>query len=925
LHKYKQWINVVDDVIQWPHPEIRKVENSLYTCPEVRKWVIPTLKDKFFMTHLMVFKEKLIFWEEILGNKTSFMPPIEVAKRCVLLGPEFPKYIKDCIEDSLRSNTGLGDELLYEESDPEAWGHDYFFSPRDCLNFRLPDTQEDIKRLLVKPPPVDPKFLDRLDQEFRNFIKPPSHRVDLDDLDYLGLFTEKSSFTPLDTKRRKSNYCARIGKKVNPAKQLEFDYCFVQKNASEGRAAVVGTPETLLLIKKFHKMFKAVAHCPEDHYSDPLVTKGLEKWLSAESTREGFIMSDIKKSGLTFNRTVFNRLIAILHELMPTWGWDYFKDYGNAVIHLPNDSKPRPILNGFGLGMLDCVISFTQACIYNILIEDHDTRAYRLDAKFWSDDSIIKARMNLNLELDLDGLDELMQIFNGLLSKCGIVVHEKKPYVSRLGVFLESYGTPYKCSWDSLKRGQYLGCLFDVLKASDIYRAKEIFATLLLDVPKELTTWISTVQDVIISYWGYEFHPEESTMPFEAGGWSYCVEDGWNTFLHTMQELEDTPLTAKFTGLCNTHKPARRFLKLHKQHEEYIQNILDLGWKDDPTAHSWSVIAGATLKQDYKLARDLPLIEKKILDKRQQQWKKMNQPKQHLTEYGQLLKFWDDIKGIGWYLPPRFRLKKREFPTPGRLTKGPKANPTKISRDRAWLYLTRIKGSNLKIIDPFEEFSSYQDVCSKLLTSLSGGVHRSIDEVAFAILNNYDLEELYLKLKEKFGEMTIIDISPELDQVKEIINEAMTSTKGHYVYPLPGTSYSILTDLEENSPLLRYPELDGTAVALLLGNKDLNLTSWEFPIEARFYAQDIKTSYAKYVLEATIKKPAKQIPEEAEELTPEALENLSYYREMIKGAVAHLALGFGDHSNISEEILSIDGPSTSAFDDEDFDMGGMFD
>jgi hypothetical protein len=926
LHKFMQWVNVVDDVIDWPHNEIGKVENSILTCPSVQKWKIPSLKDKSFELHLIAFREKLLFWDKILEGRTSFMPPIEVAKRCIFLGPEFPGYIKDCIEDSLRFNTGLGDELKYEFADPDAWGHDYFFSPRDCLNFRLPDTQEDISRLLIKPPDVDPKFMKRLEREFRNFIKVPNHRVDLDDLDYLSLFNEKSTFiSPEGPKRRTKNYIARIGKKVRPDEQLEFDYCFVQKNASEGRAAVIGKPGTLLKIKKFHKMFKAINNCPEDHYSNPHITKGLEKWLSIDSLRSGFIMSDIKKSGLTFNRNVFNMLIRILHELMPTWGWDEFHDYGKALLHLPDKSKPVPILNGFGLGMLDCVVSFTQACIYNILIEDYDTRAYRMDAKFWSDDSIIKVRMNLNLILDLDGLDELMSIFNELLSQCGIVVHNKKPYVSRLGVFLESYGTPYKCKWDSAKRGQYLGCLFDVLKAPDIFRAKEIFATLMLEVPKDVMPWASTALDTIVSFWGYEFHPDEVMMPFESGGWSYCVDEGWNTFISSAQEVEETDTNAKLIRLCNVHSLPRRTLKLHKKHEEYIQSIVDLGWAEDPTVHSWSVLAGSTLRQDYKSLQDIASIEKKILKRRQLCWLKPL-TKHSDTEYGELLTFWDKIKKVGWYLPPRYRLKKRDFPYPGPLLPTKDSLASKISRERAWLHLTRSKGSDVSVIDPYIEYKSNMDVCSILLTSLTKGQHRSLDEVAFAILNNYDLEELYLKLLEVYGrDFTIIEISPEIDAVKDVLRGCMAPTKGNFVFPLQNTPYSILTDLEGESPLLRYPDVDSTGVAILFSNPYLNFTSWDFPLEARSYAQDATASYAQIVQGLRPSKALVEAQQDDDDYPDEHVQDLSYFREMLKGAIAHQTMGLDrDNEDPEPKILTITESYSSVFDEDDFEMPDLF-
>jgi len=160
---------------------------------------------------------------------------------------------------------------------------------------------------------------------------------------------------------------------------------------------------------------------------------------------------------------------------MPDWGWDKFFDYGGATISIPSIGKTSRITNGYGLGMMDCVISFTQSVLYNMWIESTELYGYRLDAKFWSDDSVIRVRSSPDHDIDDDKLNYLMSSYNAHSSKFGIIVHDEKPYFSRLGVFLETYGTT-DVPWDHVKRGQYIGCLFDTLKAPSIYRAKEMFS-----------------------------------------------------------------------------------------------------------------------------------------------------------------------------------------------------------------------------------------------------------------------------------------------------------------------------------------------------------------------------------------------------------------------------------------------------------------
>jgi hypothetical protein len=925
LHRYKQWVSIVDEVIKWPHPEQLKVEKSLYNPKTISKWEIPSLRDKSFEMHLRTFKEKLAFWELVLEGKDSFMPPIEVARRSVFLGPEFPKYIKDCIEDSLRDKSGFDRDLLYEDSFENAWGHDYFFSPRDCLNYQLPDDLSDIKRVLIDPPDIPEKSLKRLEAAFRDFIKVPQHKVELDDVDYLEMFSGSSSFVGEDKPRRRvQKYEANIGRTLRLDKQFKFDYCFVQKNAAEGRAALCASPGTLLQIKRFHKMFKAVADCPEDMYSNPTVTLGLEKWLTSDNPRVGYIMSDIKKSGLTFNRNLHNLLIKVLHELMPTWGWDDFLDFGNATICIPGiSSKPLPLTNGYGLGVMDCVISFTQACIYNIMIEDHDLVSYHLEAKFWSDDSVIKAKLKVGEELDLPQLYELMEEFNELSSQMGIHVHDKKPYISKMGVFLESYGRPRRTSWDASKRCQYIGCLFDVLKCPDIFRAKEVFSTLMLDVPEELMPWVTYAQEIIVSFWGYEFSPEEIWMPFEAGGWSYVLEDGWNIYFQRIQDITDTEISQQLSRLANCHSPRRRRLALHKKNELYISSLINMGWEDDPSAHNWKIMASSVLLSDYKARRDVHAIETKVLKARQDAWVNACKPKHSTTEYGAMLEFWDSVKRLGWYLPPQSMVTSSEIDY-GAICHEELNNqlPARIDRSRAWLYLSEQRGSTVKVVDPWFAYTDYESVCSAMLRSISGAKHTRLSDCVFSIVNNYNLEELSKKLFKMYGPCYIKDSLTENHWALDLIKDSMKSTSGDFVFPLAGSPYSFLTKLEEYSPLLNRPYVNATGAALLLGNKDLNYSCWEFPPEAFSFAEELSSK--KDTNKVVHTEPFIHDPNQTNWSEEDIRIRNEYYRSMILGAMhgQHLDM-LGERAGESFGTLFTE-EVPSAFDDEDFELGEMF-
>jgi len=58
------------------------------------EWVIPSFKDDTLNAHCVAFKCKLLYWEKTSKGKELFMPPVEVAKRSILLDMNFQNMSK---------------------------------------------------------------------------------------------------------------------------------------------------------------------------------------------------------------------------------------------------------------------------------------------------------------------------------------------------------------------------------------------------------------------------------------------------------------------------------------------------------------------------------------------------------------------------------------------------------------------------------------------------------------------------------------------------------------------------------------------------------------------------------------------------------------------------------------------------------------
>jgi hypothetical protein len=344
----------------------------------------------------------------------------------------------------------------------------------------------------------------------------------------------------------------------------------------------------------------------------------------------------------------------------------------------------------------------------------------------------------------------ILDQYNSKAAECGIKVHEKKPYISCKGVFLESYGEAYRFPWDHTKGSQWLGCLFDTLKAPTIGRAKEIFSTICLEVPEMLDPWISYIQDVVISYWGYEFHKDEYLSPVELGGWRYIIKDNFNMlFWWLMDQNENSKIHKLLNVKLNSHKEIP-LSELQRSNKEYIKSIISRGWIDDPSHLSWKMMSKTALCSFNKGYRSLFRVEVKFEKKKQFYWK--DKPPE--TMYYLTKKLWEEVNELGWYLPPEFttstsfsrhvREKVCEF------------KPRDFDLNRAYLHLTRHKGSILELNDPLLDYKSVtdSDLASYILWNISKGYKIPASDAYFALTYGYDYDKVYRAISGIIGDFT---------------------------------------------------------------------------------------------------------------------------------------------------------------------------
>lgn len=647
IQKWNSEISHVEtDQFPFPHPELPMLIESLGNSHSLDGWTIPRLEDKALARDIYRLKVTILWWEKLPGEK--FTDGYRVMFRCLSEGPAFAEWLDDAIKYSLRLSTGVAfatDYSAFPEQADSVWGLDYFFSPYHLIPFK-PVDKRDYELVFQDPPEIEAELLENLKEVFRDRVKQVDKLPQLDDLDRLKLQTGTKVLDPISKKRR-FNFELRgpKGTPLTTTNAFKYERLVVFKAPHESRDCFVPDEETRNSLLLIHKQCGLILDSPYDDIPESDFT-GLQEWLSGGSNIY-YIMADQKKCGLTFPLPLIKALIEVLHELYPNENLSHFDGYLNASV--TTDGKNyRKIRNGTGLGMANEVTSFITACVFETWMQMYP-RYDVLSGRFYNDDQVIRYRHTDGMIIPVFELEYLVQSWNQWMAKHGMTIHEKKPFVSISGVYLETYGTTFH-RFDTNKRTQYVGCLFHALTSTNIVAAKDYVASVWSSIDE---TYISEALDAleeIIRFWGYEFYQNEVELPLELGGWIHHLTEGFNLFLRIGEDLDG--FKERAIHLLEDRPRVRvdsRSVKI--TNPERFQNILDLGWEDDPTVWAWTPMAGSALGPNKVRPSAMTLARqyKSRYELRQRLWKQgpyfgtYRKAKEFYVKYG---------RGMKW-IPPR--------------------------------------------------------------------------------------------------------------------------------------------------------------------------------------------------------------------------------------------------------------------------------
>jgi hypothetical protein len=539
----KETSYVTGEFIEWPHPESLRVANSInISTASLSGWSPPILKDKLLEAHLWRLKYQLEWWWQKVPHSKVISPSI-LLKRNLLEGPAFAEELDDSLKYSYRYNTSRC--IVYSENwdapiFEDAWGIDSFFPPAHLLPFKMEDPG-DIE-LTFSTEELDISLVERFKREARKHIKEEVILPRLDDVDRLSLFGSTKTFEVASGKSKTRSEGRFKDPSLKLTDRFMFKYVFVQKTAAEGRAAVICEQETLNTMRLLKKSLEAVRDNPYDSMGTTDFS-WLPYWLS-DSTKT-YLMSDQKKCGLTFPRSLLIALLEVLDEFYPNSVFRKGIDgYKNSRILMP-DGSWRHQVGGVNLGMMNEYVSFIMSILVASWIEENELTDV-VDAYMYNDDQVIRFD-----KIVADSIDEMLdwgKSWDLWMGMFNISVHTKKPFWSDRGCFLETYGRPDYGPFRLRKISQYVGNIFWCLLASNIVEAKEFVSSIVGNLPEYYLDHAREAVGQVMNLWGYEFGPFEAKYSFPIGWVKNVNDDGLYTLL---DEIYSIPAFGPERGLLD--------------------------------------------------------------------------------------------------------------------------------------------------------------------------------------------------------------------------------------------------------------------------------------------------------------------------------------------------------------------------------------
>jgi hypothetical protein len=278
----------------------------------------------------------------------------------------------------------------------------------------------------------------------------------------------------------------------------------VVKGPGDDRTIIILPPDQSNSIRWIDaQTWEVIRHMPGNAMiKNPEAFKNLINEFGREHT--AFLCRDIKKEGLTKPRELLLAMGEALRRKYPeVEAFNYFGIYNSLEIKMPDGTKFMAC-RGHGLGMANCLTTLMQLTISKMAVD-----------RMVSPEGVAMLAYNDDFAAGFTNrtqLDEYESEDAEVLEDLGILHEKQKSFKSRFFVLCETYYP----SWFNRKDAYFANEVYQAMACVNISHAKAYMNS--IGRVESLPAY-ERLLDEVISYWGYEFYPEERDLPYCCGGW----------------------------------------------------------------------------------------------------------------------------------------------------------------------------------------------------------------------------------------------------------------------------------------------------------------------------------------------------------------------------------------------------------------------
>lgn len=516
------------------------IDNSSQIRRELLVGVLSRYKDPDIWNHLpftgvknIDFELERFYSKAKLFEDTTGYSGIEVIRSSFNEGANYAEKCKKQIQSGFLSYHGSPElkENLKEYTFIDQTAYNQVFPPQHLPYFK-PDKVDDALYYFYPKSEISLKdkiiFKDSLRKLLSTYVKkspmPPSE---------IEMLSSMKTSTILTTNRNKFHGQERIDHPdFKPQFKLRGKRVIVYVSPANERDSIkwdIRSLDTIALISYLTKQIldflpmSAMSKSPDKGFRREKDVKRFRKdW--------AFYVRDVKKCGITTDTTLFDLIREVLVETYPLVGFEYISAYSDILIEncgeeiegwvKPNASfRPQ---RGHGLGSANELMTLVQCILFQIRSDELDLDWSRYKSVSWNDDLLETCCVqysNIIKQKDI----EVCERFQVLVKK----THTGILYGGH--VFCEEYESIRE--FDVSKELRVLLSLREQRYSRNIVSAKNAIRSLSDDI-RECHSWeIEKELASLITFWGYEFFPNEHELPAQFGGWIRSSNLGLDTSL----------------------------------------------------------------------------------------------------------------------------------------------------------------------------------------------------------------------------------------------------------------------------------------------------------------------------------------------------------------------------------------------------------